>query len=113
MNNAAIDNGVTGIVKIDVPASWADAADEAAPVKDVPEFVTKILEPVNAQEGDSLPVSTFIGLEDGAFPQGTAAYEKRGVAINVPEWDAEKMYPVQPVFLRLPARSYSSGSLDG
>ena len=90
MNNAAIDNGVTGIVKIDVPASWADAADEAAPVKDVPEFVTKILEPVNAQEGDSLPVSTFIGLEDGAFPQGTAAYEKRGVAINVPEWDAEK-----------------------
>ncbi len=89
MNNAAIDGGVSGIVKIDVPQSWADAVDEPVPAKDVPEFVTKILDPVNAQEGDSLPVSTFIGLEDGAYPQGTAAYEKRGVAINVPEWIAD------------------------
>ncbi len=89
MNNAAIDRGVSEIVKIDVPASWLDAADEAKTAKAVPEFVMNILEPINAQEGDSLPVSTFIGLEDGAYPQGTAAYEKRGVAISVPEWQAD------------------------
>ncbi len=89
MNNAAIDNGVAGIVKINVPTDWAEAKDVPQPKKDVPDFVYHILEPINAQEGDSLPVSTFIGLEDGAFPQGTAAYEKRGVAINIPQWQAE------------------------
>ena len=89
MNNAAIDQGVAGIVRITVPAAWADVVAEPVRKKEVPEFITKILEPVNAQEGDSLPVSTFLGLEDGAYPQGTAAYEKRGVAINVPEWQVE------------------------
>ena len=54
-----------------------------------PEFITNILRPINAQEGDSLPVSTFNGIEDGTFPQGTAAYEKRGIAVNVPEWITE------------------------
>lgn len=89
MNNAAIDAGVSGSVKIDVPAAWVQAVDEVVSQTEVPEFVSKILEPINAQAGDSLPVSSFLGLEDGAFPQGTAAYEKRGVAIQVPEWQAE------------------------
>ena len=59
------------------------------PLQIVPEFITKLQQPINRQEGDSLPVSAFAGLEDGAFPQGTAAYEKRGVAILVPEWQTE------------------------
>ncbi|MDF2883227.1 MAG: nifJ2 [Clostridiaceae bacterium] len=90
MNNAAIDKGVESIVKIDVPASWKDAEDEAASAKEVPTFIKNILEPMNRQDGDKLPVSAFIGMEDGTFPAGTAAYEKRGIAINVPEWQTDK-----------------------
>ncbi|WP_160678218.1 pyruvate:ferredoxin (flavodoxin) oxidoreductase [Clostridium sp. C8-1-8] len=92
MNNAAIDKGVDSIVAIEVPASWANAVDaEVAEAKVKPEFVTKIVEPMNRQEGDSLPVSAFLGgMEDGTFENGTAAYEKRGIAINVPEWQADK-----------------------
>ncbi|MCH4178739.1 MAG: pyruvate:ferredoxin (flavodoxin) oxidoreductase [Megasphaera sp.] len=90
MNNEAIDKGISEIVEIPVPADWETAKDTVKVQKQVPEFITKIQNPVNAQEGDSLPVSAFIGLEDGAYPQGTAAYEKRGVAIAVPEWQAEK-----------------------
>ena len=89
MNNDAIDKGVEGIVKIDIPAAWANATDAPATKANVPEFISKILEPINAQEGDSLPVSAFLGLEDGAYPQGTACFEKRGVAINVPEWQMD------------------------
>ncbi|NSL50131.1 4Fe-4S binding protein, partial len=70
--------------------SWKGAADEAAAAKDAPEFIKNILEPMNRQEGDALPVSAFAGeMEDGTFPVGTAAYEKRGIAILVPEWQAE------------------------
>ncbi|GFZ31005.1 pyruvate-flavodoxin oxidoreductase [Clostridium zeae] len=92
MNNAAIDKGVDSVVAIEVPASWADAVDaEVVDAKVKPEFVTKIVEPMNRQEGDSLPVSAFLGgMEDGTFENGTAAYEKRGIAINVPEWQADK-----------------------
>ncbi|GLC32306.1 pyruvate:ferredoxin (flavodoxin) oxidoreductase [Clostridium omnivorum] len=90
MNNAAIDKGVESIVKINVPDSWKDAVEEAAATVAIPEFISKIVNPMNRQEGDKLPVSAFIGMEDGTFPQGTAAYEKRGVAINVPEWDVDK-----------------------
>ena len=89
MNNDAIDQGVEGIVKIDVPAAWADAVDASEEKVAAPAFISNILEPVNKQEGDSLPVSAFLGLEDGAYPLGTACYEKRGVAINVPEWQME------------------------
>jgi pyruvate-ferredoxin/flavodoxin oxidoreductase len=91
MNNAAIDKGVDSIVKINVPESWKDSADaEAAATVEVPEFIKNIVNPMNRQEGDKLPVSAFIGMEDGTFPQGTAAYEKRGIAINVPEWQMDK-----------------------
>lgn len=89
MNNAAIDMGVDAIVKIDVPESWKNAEDKKVETKDVPEFISKILEPMNKQKGDELPVSAFEGIEDGTFPNGTAAYEKRGIAINVPEWKME------------------------
>ena len=91
MNNAAIDQGVNAIVKVEIPAAWADAQDEAVEAKaEVPEYISKILEPMNRQEGDSLPVSAFVGIEDGTYPLGSAAYEKRGIAINVPEWQLDK-----------------------
>lgn len=90
MNNDAIDSGIDRIVNIKVPAEWAQAADPVGQKKDLPEFIEEILIPMNRQEGDSLPVSAFVGREDGTFPSGTAAYEKRGVAVNVPEWISDK-----------------------
>jgi len=86
MNNAAVDAGIEKLVKIDVPAFWADAPDNETAVHDEPEFITNILRPMTRQEGDSLPVSAFKGAEDGTFPCGTAKYEKRGVAAFVPKW---------------------------
>ncbi len=91
MNCEAVDKALDAIVEINVPASWRDAKDEVkAEKKDVPEFITKIVEPVNAQRGNKLPVSTFAGIEDGTFMQGTSQYEKRTVAVMVPEWDVAK-----------------------
>ncbi|MBQ1248508.1 MAG: pyruvate:ferredoxin (flavodoxin) oxidoreductase [Selenomonadales bacterium] len=91
MNNAAIDSGIEALVKVDVPAAWATAEDAAKEAKEVPAFIKEILEPMNRQEGDKLPVSMFEGsMADGTFPTGTAAYEKRGIAINVPEWQLDK-----------------------
>ncbi|NFN18104.1 pyruvate:ferredoxin (flavodoxin) oxidoreductase [Clostridium botulinum] len=91
MNNAAIDKGVESIVEIKLPEAWKTAKDEeVAPLKNASEFVKNIVVPMNRQEGDSLPVSAFVGMEDGTFEAGTAAFEKRGIAVNVPEWDSEK-----------------------
>jgi pyruvate-ferredoxin/flavodoxin oxidoreductase len=95
MNHAAIDRGIVGAKKVNVPAEWAKAVDEPKEVtvegdrKDLVDFVKNILIPVNAQQGDKLPVSTFTGMADGTFPQGSAAYEKRGIAVDVPEWHPE------------------------
>lgn len=89
MNNAAIDQGIGAIVKVQVPAAWREAYDQAAATRDVPAFIEQILVPMNRQEGDKLPVSAFIGMENGTFPLGTSAYEKRGIAINVPEWNKD------------------------
>ena len=91
-NVAAIDAGATKLVKIEVPASWKDAEDacEAAAALDVPAVVTGILEPINKQKGDDLPVSAFKGYEDGRIDLGLTAYEKRGIALQVPVWDAQK-----------------------
>lgn len=87
MNFEAVEAGMNSIVKIDAPSAWANAKElEMAADSAEPEFIKNILRPMNAQEGDSLPVSAFNGLEDGTFPCGTAAYEKRGIAVNVPEW---------------------------
>ncbi|MDY6012329.1 pyruvate:ferredoxin (flavodoxin) oxidoreductase [Clostridium sp.] len=91
MNNAAIDKGIDSIVEIKVPAEWKDAKDEVKEEgRPRPEFVKNIVDPMNRQEGFELPVSAFNGMEDGTFQQGTAAFEKRGIAINVPEWDKDK-----------------------
>lgn len=89
MNNAAVDAGIGKLVKIDIPAAWADVLDEVAAAKDEPDFITNILRPMTKQEGDTLPVSAFKGVEDGTFPAGTAKYEKRGVAAFVPKWIKE------------------------
>ncbi len=90
MNWDAVDEGLAGLVKVDVPRGWAEATDVVVDHLDVPDFIEKVVIPVNRQEGDSLPVSTFIGYEDGHLPQGTAAYEKRGIANKIPEWIADK-----------------------
>ena len=91
MNYAAVDQGVAGVVEVKVPAEWANAVDEAAPAaKDEPEYVKTIVAAVNGRKGDSLPVSAFKGIEDGTTPLGTAAYEKRGAAVNIPTWDPAK-----------------------
>ena len=94
MNEKAIDAGATAFVKVDVPASWADAVDNKAeaasngPDKLV-KMVDTIMKPVGLMDGDSLPVSAFEDCADGTFEQGASAYEKRGVAVLVPEWNAE------------------------
>ena len=91
MNDAAIDQGIGAVVKIDIPASWAQAEAAADEIRLTGnEFVDKVLTPMNRLEGDQLPVSTFKDAADGTFPSGTSAYEKRGIAINVPEWDMTK-----------------------
>ena len=95
MNYKAIDLGATAYVKIDVPADWADAVDEA-PAKELTgrpatvKMVRDILTPVDKMDGDSLPVSAFVDHADGTFELGASAYEKRGVAVSVPEWDSTK-----------------------
>ena len=89
-NVAAIDEGAQKCVEVAVPASWADAPlDENAAEANVPAVVENILRPVNAQKGDDLPVSAFAGYEDGVIDMGLTAYEKRGIAVKTPEWNAE------------------------
>ena len=90
MNCDAVDGAIDALVKIDVPADWANAEDEVVAESNKPAFITNIVEPVNAQAGNKLPVSTFVGMEDGTFEVGTSRYEKRGVAVTVPVWDASK-----------------------
>ena len=95
MNHKAIDAGATAYKKFDVPADWADAVDENAAVKHtgpaaLVEQVSTILDPVGRMDGDSLPVSAFVKHVDGQFELGASAYEKRGVAVSVPTWDAAK-----------------------
>ena len=95
LNYAAIEAGADAFVKVDVPAAWATCADDKpkaeakGPRKDLVDFVNRIVEPVDSMRGDSLPVSAFRDCADGTFPQGAAAYEKRGVAVYVPVWKPE------------------------
>ncbi len=93
MNEKAIDAGATAYVKIDVPADWANAVDEACDAKTegpakLVKMVDSIMKPVGHMDGYSLKVSDFIDHVDGTFQQGASAYEKRGVAVSVPAWDA-------------------------
>ncbi len=95
MNYDAIDRGATDVVEVQVPASWKDAKDEVLGTvqtegrPEVLAFVNNIQSAINAQEGKNLPVSAFTDYVDGTTPSGTAAYEKRGVAVDVPEWNPE------------------------
>ena len=94
-NHKAIDLGASAYTRIEVPAEWANASDEAAvdELKGRPELVKQVrevMEPVGNMNGDSLPVSAFVDYADGQFEQGAAAYEKRGVAVSVPVWDPAK-----------------------
>ena len=89
MNFAAVDAGGNNVVKIEVPAEWAKIKVEADEVSKRPAFIKNIVDVINAQRGDSLPVSTFNGIEDGTFISGTTAFEKRGIAVDVPEWIPE------------------------
>lgn len=90
MNMMAVDKGVNAIVPVTVPADWANAVDaETKDTQEIPEYVQNICRPINAQKGYDLPVSTFMGYEDGTLPAGSAAYEKRGVALFVPHWHKE------------------------
>ena len=97
MNYDAIDAGANAIVKIDVPESWKTAEDTnmegtlaTGSRQDVVDFVNNIQKKVNAQEGNTVPVSVVKAYEDGSTPSGSAAYEKRGIAVDVPVWDATK-----------------------
>ena len=95
MNYRAIDAGVDALHKVEVPASWANPEADAAPAEKTGrpatvKMVTEIMEPVNLMDGDSLPVSAFNAHTDGQWETGASAYEKRGTAVMVPEWDSNK-----------------------
>jgi pyruvate-ferredoxin/flavodoxin oxidoreductase len=91
MNHTAVDKGMDALIPIPVPANWANAQDgqTAGAGKDIPDFVKNVVLPMNAQQGDKLPVSAFKDHIDGSLPHGTAAYEKRGIAVTVPEWQVD------------------------
>ncbi len=92
MNYTAVDAGGNAVEKVEVPADWANIeVKEAAATVDTsrPEFVRNIVDPINALKGDQLPVSAFNGREDGTWDNGTAAWEKRGIAVSVPQWKVE------------------------
>ena len=96
LNCNGIDRGSKEVVKIDVPESWKDAVDEEKEIviptnrPEMKDFVKNILHPIDHLHGDDLPVSKFVDRADGVYPQGSAAFEKRGIAITVPEWDGTK-----------------------
>ncbi|MDA3905602.1 MAG: pyruvate:ferredoxin (flavodoxin) oxidoreductase [Bacteroidales bacterium] len=91
MNFAAVDRG-GAVTKVEIPKEWANidvVTEKAKADASIPDFIKNFVNPVNAQDGDDLPVSAFTDREDGTFPAGTTAYEKRGVAVNIPEWQAD------------------------
>ena len=91
MNNASIERGLNDLHEVRIPATWRKAED-APSKRDVPDFIREVVDVMNRQEGDVLPVSVMkkYGLEDGTWPAGTSKYEKRGAAVEVPVWDADK-----------------------
>ena len=90
MNYAAVDRG-SQVEKVEIPSEWAGiVVEKIKDTRDIPEFIRDVVEPINRMKGDDLPVSAFAGREDGTFPAGTTAYEKRGIAVNVPEWQPDE-----------------------
>lgn len=94
MNKSAVDMGISEVKKINVPQDWKNismvSGETEQDTKDEPEFIRKIVRPMAKNEGDSLPVSAFINMEDGTFPLGVTAYEKRGIAVMLPQWQIDK-----------------------
>ena len=91
MNHAAVDRG-GNVTQVQIPTQWKNLNIQnniGTTTEEVPEFIKNILIPMNSLKGDDLPVSAFLGCEDGTFPAGTSAFEKRGIAVNVPEWIPE------------------------
>jgi pyruvate-ferredoxin/flavodoxin oxidoreductase len=89
MNNSAVDKG-SEVEKIEIPAEWSKLkVEKETDTRDIPDFFKNVAEPMNLMKGDDLPVSAFTGREDGTFPAGTTQYEKRGIAVTVPEWQSE------------------------
>ncbi|MGN0701830.1 MAG: pyruvate:ferredoxin (flavodoxin) oxidoreductase [Lentihominibacter sp.] len=86
MNCRAVDAGIRSIKKIEIPPEWEDAEDEKEKYHELPEFIENVQIPMTSKAGDDLPVSAFAEAADGTFPPGTSAYEKRGVAVYLPEW---------------------------
>lgn len=87
-NFKAIDRG-GDVIEVPVDPSWKNLPEEKKEYGDIPEFVEKVMIPINSLKGDDLPVSAFLNREDGTFPAGTTQYEKRGIAVNVPEWQPD------------------------
>ncbi|NCB52588.1 MAG: pyruvate:ferredoxin (flavodoxin) oxidoreductase [Clostridia bacterium] len=87
MNQRAADCGITGLREFSVPAEWKHAEHKEKDLSHLPDYIRDIVIPINCQKGDTLPVSTFVGHESGTFKMGTTAYEKRGIAIDLPVWD--------------------------
>jgi len=90
MNEEAVDQGIKAVKRVQIPKEWKDLTVEPDVNHDEPEFIREIMRPMNAMKGGDLPVSAFKGMEDGTFPNGSTAYEKRGIAVNVPEWIMER-----------------------
>ena len=90
MNYAAVDQGIDQLVEINVPAEWKNAEEDVEKDANLPEFVKEVASVMNAQQGNDLPVSAFKDRANGEFPMGTSAYEKRCIALNVPEWQMDK-----------------------
>ena len=118
MNHQAIDAGVANVVEVKVPAEWANCSggiEFAKPETDreeLFEYVSNVMHPINAQRGDSLPVSTFKDTADGTFPQGSAAFEKRGVAVDVPVWIPENCIQCNQCSLVCPHATIRPYALD-
>lgn len=89
MNYQAVDKGIEELKEIKYPESWKDLKDDVVEKKETTKFFEEVAEVMNAQKGDSLPVSKFIGIEDGTFENGTAKFEKRAIAVNLPKWHKE------------------------
>jgi len=90
MNYAAIDKG-SAVTRVEIPADWAKVSvEKSKDERNIPAFIREVMEPMNAMKGDDLPVSAFRTREDGTFPSGTSQYEKRGIAVNVPEWQSDE-----------------------
>ena len=90
MNEDAVDKGIKSVHKVNIPKEWSTLNKDQTAKAEEPEFIKKIMRPMSELKGGELPVSAFAGREDGTFPSGTTAYEKRGIAVNVPEWIEER-----------------------